>query len=213
MVDAALNVAAEQVIEHSAYGALLERQGNRGPTAAPQNLYRVAKRDESARDDSWVAIAVATNEHWRALRAALGEPAWAADEDLETAAGRLRAQDEIDARLAEWCRGRQSNEVVSRLSEAGVPVAAVTQPHHQPDLPPFQARHFFEEVKHPVIGNSRYSTLPIRFERGPDRWHTRHAPLLGEHNRELLRELGLTSEDVDALEAEGVIGESLVAGA
>jgi crotonobetainyl-CoA:carnitine CoA-transferase CaiB-like acyl-CoA transferase len=102
---------------------------------------------------------------------------------------------------------------VSRLSEAGVPVAAVTQPHHQPDLPPFQARHFFEEVKHPVIGNSRYSTLPIRFERGPDRWHTRHAPLLGEHNRELLRELGLTSEDVDALEAEGVIGESLVAGA
>ncbi|MDZ4265555.1 MAG: CoA transferase, partial [Mycobacterium sp.] len=36
MVDAALNVAAEQVIEHSAYGALLQRCGNRGPTAAPQ---------------------------------------------------------------------------------------------------------------------------------------------------------------------------------
>ena len=39
MVDAALNIAAEQVIEYSAYGALLERAGNRGPTAAPQNLY------------------------------------------------------------------------------------------------------------------------------------------------------------------------------
>ena len=45
MVDAALNVAAEQVIEHSAYGALLERTGNRGPMAAPQNLYLAAAPD------------------------------------------------------------------------------------------------------------------------------------------------------------------------
>ncbi len=213
MVDAALNVAAEQVIEHSAYGALLSRQGNRGPTAAPQNLYRVAKPDESAWDDSWVAVAVATDDHWRALRVALGDPAWAAGPELETLAGRRRAQDEIDARLAEWCRDKQADEVIGRLSEAGVPVAGVTQPHDQPDLPPFRSRHFFEEVKHPVIGNSRYSTLPIRFERGPERWHTRHAPLLGEHNREILQHLGLTSEEIDTLEAEGVIGESLVAGA
>ncbi|HUE09184.1 MAG TPA: CoA transferase [Acidimicrobiales bacterium] len=212
MVDAALNVAAEQVVEHSAYGALLERQGNRGPTAAPQNLYRVAKPDESARDDTWVAIAVANDEQWRLLRVALGEPAWADDAELEATPGRLRAQDEIDVRLGEWCRGKQADDVVRRLSDAGVPVATVTQPHHQPDLPPFQDRRFFEEVKHPVIGNSRYSTLPIRFERGPERWHTRHAPLLGEHNRELLGQLGLTSDDLDALEAEGVIGESLVPG-
>ena len=43
MVDAALNVAAEQVIEYSAYGVLLQRDGNRGPTAAPQNLYRTSE--------------------------------------------------------------------------------------------------------------------------------------------------------------------------
>jgi crotonobetainyl-CoA:carnitine CoA-transferase CaiB-like acyl-CoA transferase len=213
MVDAALNIAAEQVIEYSAYGALLTRQGNRGPIAAPQNLYKVAKPDENARDDSWVAVAVGTDEQWRSLRAALGEPAWAADPNLDTEHGRRGAQDEMDAHLAEWCREKQADEVVRLLAEAGVPAASVTQPHNQPDLPPFQSRRFFEEVKHPVIGNSRYSTLPIRFERGPERWHTRHAPLLGEHNRELLRQLGLTSEDIDSLEAEGVIGESLVSGA
>ena len=67
MVDAALNVAAEQVIEHSAYGALLERAGNRGPCAAPQNLYQAAGPDENGRDDCWVAIAVATDEQWAAL--------------------------------------------------------------------------------------------------------------------------------------------------
>ena len=48
MVDAALNVAAEQVVEHSAYGALLGRDGNRGPTAAPQNLYLAADTDARA---------------------------------------------------------------------------------------------------------------------------------------------------------------------
>ena len=67
MVDAALNVAAEQVIEYSAYGALLQRDGNRGPTAAPQNLYRTNEIDEFGRADCWVAVAVATDEQWAGL--------------------------------------------------------------------------------------------------------------------------------------------------
>ena len=210
MVDAALNIAAEQVVEYSAYGALLTRQGNRGPRAVPQNLYEVAKPDENAKDGSWVAVAIATDEQWSSLRSALGEPKWAEDPALGTAAGRLAAQDEIDEGLAEWCRDKQADEVVAVLSEAGVPVGTVTQPQQTPELPPFQSRHFFEEVKHPVIGNSRYSTLPMRFERGPERWHTRHAPLLGEHNHGLLGELGLTDDEIDALQAEGVIGDSIV---
>ena len=72
MVDAAINVAAEQVIEYSAYGALLERDGNRGPTAAPQNLYRTTEIDEFGRLDCWVAVAVATDEQWLALSEAIG---------------------------------------------------------------------------------------------------------------------------------------------
>jgi crotonobetainyl-CoA:carnitine CoA-transferase CaiB-like acyl-CoA transferase len=206
MVDAALNIAAEQPIEFSAYGALLERAGNRGPMAAPQNLYKVAGPDERGRDDGWVAIAVATDEQWRALCGALGHPAWAAGRELATRPGRLQAHDRIDAGLGEWCRARSADEIVSALWEAGVPVGNVMQPHEQPDLPQLAARHFFEELDHPVIGPSRYSTLPIRFSRGPERVHERHAPLLGEHNVELLSGLGLTRAEIDVLEADGVIG-------
>jgi crotonobetainyl-CoA:carnitine CoA-transferase CaiB-like acyl-CoA transferase len=212
MVDAALNVTAEQVIEHSAYGALLVRQGNRGPCAAPQNLYQVAKPDEHARGDFWVAIAVSSDEQWKALRGVLGEPPWAADPEWETQAGRVRAHDRIDDGLAEWCRDKQADEVVELLWAAGVPAGAVVQPHDQPELPPLESRRFFEEVQHPVAGSSRYSTLPMKFARGPERLHTRHAPLLGEHNRELLSELGLSGSEIDALEADGVIGGSLVPG-
>jgi crotonobetainyl-CoA:carnitine CoA-transferase CaiB-like acyl-CoA transferase len=212
MVDAGVNVAAEQVIEYSAYGALLTRSGNRGPGAAPQNLYQVAGVDEYGRDDCWVAIAVATDEQWISLRRVLGEPQWAVDPALMTAAGRHRGHDRIDTFLQEWCRQHSADEVVDRLWDAGVPVGKVMQPHRQAELPQLAFRNFFEELIHPVIGRSRYSTLPMRFSGGPERLHERHAPLLGEHNEELLSELGLTGPEIDALEADGVIGGSLLSG-
>ena len=66
MVEAALNVAAQLVVEHSAYGRVMMRDGNRSPFAAPQGVYR------SAGDDCWVAIAVTSDEQWAALCGALG---------------------------------------------------------------------------------------------------------------------------------------------
>ncbi|MFJ3803010.1 CoA transferase [Streptomyces sp. NPDC090088] len=208
MVDAALNVAAEQVIEYSAYGKLLERTGNRGPAAAPQNLYRTADTDEFGGTDSWVAIAVAGDEQWEALREALGRPDWATDPDLSTADGRRAHHDGIDERLAGWCRERGADEIVDRLWSAGVPVAKVLQPHRQGELEQLRHRGFFEELDHPVNGTARYSTWPARFSRGPERLHVRPAPLLGEHNHELLSGLGLTEAEIAALEADGVIGRA-----
>jgi crotonobetainyl-CoA:carnitine CoA-transferase CaiB-like acyl-CoA transferase len=209
MVDAALNITAEQVIESSAYGALLMRDGNRGPCAAPQNLYQAAGPDDDGRDDSWVAIAVADDDQWQSFVQALGSPAWAVDPSLATAAGRSREHDRIDAQLQSWCRARPANEIVDLLWSAGVPVGKVAQPHRQPELSQLAFRGFFEELDHPVIGRSRYSTLPMRFSRGSKRWHSRHAPLLGENNVELLAELGLSASEIDALEADGIIGQSL----
>jgi crotonobetainyl-CoA:carnitine CoA-transferase CaiB-like acyl-CoA transferase len=209
MVDAALSITAEQVIEHSAYGALLSRSGNRGPCAAPQNLYRAAAEDKF--DDTWVAIAVATDDHWHALCDAIDATDLAADPSLATADGRVAAHDRIDQTLQEWCRARTAEQIVDRLWDAGVPVGKVMQPHHQPDLAQLAHRTFFEEMEHPVAPPSRYSTLPMRFSNGPDRLHTRPAPLLGEHNAELLRELGLSDAAIDALEADGIIGRSLTA--
>jgi crotonobetainyl-CoA:carnitine CoA-transferase CaiB-like acyl-CoA transferase len=212
MVDAAINVAAEQVTEYSAYGSLLSRAGNRGPGAAPQNVYQVAGPDEWGRDDCWVAIAVTNDEQWLSLRRAMGDPEWAAETEFATAPGRAQGQDRIDAHLQTWCRNQAADEIVDRLWSAGVPVGKVVQPHRQPELAQFAFRDFFEEVAHPVIGSSRYSTLPMKFSRGPARLHERHAPLLGEHTEALLAELGLTRSELEALEADGIIGALMAAG-
>jgi crotonobetainyl-CoA:carnitine CoA-transferase CaiB-like acyl-CoA transferase len=206
MVDAALNVAAEQVIEHSAYGALLQRAGNRGPTAAPQNLYRTNEVDEFGRRDCWVAVAVATDKQWAGLRDALGRPDWATDPALATAVGRRRHHDLIDDHLSAWCERRSGDDIVEAMVSHGVPVAKVMQPHRQSELPQLAARGFFEEVEHPVNARTPHSTLPFTSSRGPDRIHLRPAPLLGQHNNELLSELGLTDSEIAELEAKGVIG-------
>jgi len=205
MVDAALNIAAEQVIEYSAYDNLLQRDGNRGPTAAPQNLYRTSEADEFGRPDDWVAIAVATDGQWTSLVAALGHPEWVTDE-LVDAAGRRRHHDEIDEHLTRWCAARTRDEIVETLWNAGVPVAKVMQPHRVGDLPQLVHRGFYEPVDHPVNPTARHSTLPMRISTGPQRFHRTAAPLLGQHNREVLAGLGLSENEIAELEDAGIIG-------
>jgi crotonobetainyl-CoA:carnitine CoA-transferase CaiB-like acyl-CoA transferase len=206
MVDAALNIAAEQVIEYSAYGALLERAGNRGPTAAPQNLYRTNEIDEFGREDCWVAVAVATDEQWAGLCAALERPRWVTE--FSTVEERHKHHDAIDEQLAAWCGQRGGDDIVEALWNHGVPVGKVMQPHRQAELPQLTARGFFEDVDHPVNARCRHSTLPFKLSGGPDRVHTQPAPLLGQHNHELLSELGLTDDEIAELEVAGVIGSA-----
>jgi crotonobetainyl-CoA:carnitine CoA-transferase CaiB-like acyl-CoA transferase len=80
------------------------------------------------------------------------------------------------------------------------------QPHRQAELPQLIHRRFFEQVSHPVNVAASHSTLPVGLAAGPDRFHRAPAPLLGEHNHELLVELGLGDDEISALEEDGVIG-------
>jgi len=202
MVEVALNMAAEQVVECSAYGALLQRDGNRGPFAAPQGVYACAG------DERWLALAIATDEQWRGLVQALGEPAWARDQELATAKGRRAAHDRVDDELARWCAARDLDETVDELLANGVPAAPVVRPVDLGRNEQLRARGFWEPVDHPVIGTHEIPGLPFRLAGGPARWTRTHPPTLGQHNGEVLGgELGLSPAELDRLRAADVIGE------
>ena len=201
MVEGALNAAAEQLLEYSAYGKVLHRDGNRAPHAAPQGVY--ACRGE----EQWLALSVATDAQWRALVEALGQPTWALADALATRAGRQVAHDEIDRELRSFTSARDVDDLVASLVARGIPAARVESGSRASGHPQLAARDFFEPCTHPVVGTHPVTTVPFRFATNERPWIRRPAPLVGEHNREILSEIvGLTDAEIDALETEEIIG-------
>jgi crotonobetainyl-CoA:carnitine CoA-transferase CaiB-like acyl-CoA transferase len=207
MVEAALNVAAEALLEASGNGRELRRDGNRGPGASPQGVYRCAG------DDEWVAVAVLDDAGWHGLAQALGRPGPAsrpglADRgDLATEAGRRAAADELDAAIGAWVAGMTPGEAEGRLRQAGVAAARVTPASDLLTDPQLAARGFWEPVSHPVAGNFVTTGLPFRSAAG-GRFRSQAAPpTLGQHNEEILAGiLGLGAGDIGALAQRQVIG-------
>jgi len=205
MVEGALNAAAEPIVEFSAYGGRMAREGNRSPAAAPQGLYPCRGHDP-VQDPRWLALSVATDAQWDALRGLLGRPGWAEAPALATRDGRRAAHDHVDAHLRPWLAARDRDETVARLVAAGVPAAPVVDPRGTHAHPQLAARGFYETPEHPVVGRVETPGPPFRYASVP-RWLRRAAPTVGQHSREILSELcGLSGAELDALEEDLVIG-------
>ena len=203
MVEAALNAAAEQAIEYTAYGTVLSRLGNRSRDAAPQGLYPCRG------DEQWLALSIASDEQWLALKFVLGQPAWADDPLLDTHEGRWSAHDLIDKHLERWACGKDCVEAVAVLSASGIPASPLYDARLSPEHPQMIARGYFERLDHPIVGEHQVPTIPFRF-RSVDRWCRSAAPTVGEHNEAVLKDLlGLDDTATEKLIAENVIGTRL----
>jgi crotonobetainyl-CoA:carnitine CoA-transferase CaiB-like acyl-CoA transferase len=205
MLEAALNAAAEQVIEWTAHGRLLQRLGNRAASAAPQGLY--ACRLGSDGLPRWLALSIERDAHWQALCASLTVPSsWRTDAELATHAGRRARHDELDAGLGALLAEHEREPLVEQLIAAGVPAAAVVNPSAIHQHPQLLARGFFSAPAHPVVGPILIPGLPFRCS-SIDTAPGHAAPTLGEHNAAILQGwLGLSTEQLQALEADHIIG-------
>jgi crotonobetainyl-CoA:carnitine CoA-transferase CaiB-like acyl-CoA transferase len=202
MVEAALNAAAEQVLEFGATGEVQQRDGNRGPRAAPQGVYPCAG------EDRWVALAITTDEQWQSLCSMLGNPTWAIQDDLADEAGRRRRHDHIDRGLAAWTAGQDADKIAGRLVETGVPAATVVPPRDIASNPQLRSRSLFEVEHHQLTGDHEIPMLPFRYSR-VERWLRCPAPTLGEHNDAILADIGLSPHAIDQLRQAGIVGERL----
>ncbi|OBJ96447.1 CoA transferase [Mycobacterium sp. 1245852.3] len=193
MVEAALNVAAEMLVEYSRNGIALCRNGNRGPDADPQGVYRCRG------DDDWVALAALDGAARASLSGLLGQPG------LQDADWAERV-DDIDKLISAWAAGHSVTEAAAALRAAGVAAAPVTPAAALLTDPQLQARGFWETVDHPVAGSFLCTGMPFAFLGMPRRWIRRVPPLYGQHTGEVLTGLlGLSEHDLDALRRSGTI--------
>ena len=191
LVEPGLNIAAEQVIEYSAYGVLLGSEGNRGPDAAPQGVY--ACRDGSGSRSRWRATrnGARSGGCCPRLRSRGPRPPRAARRDRRLARARVRAP-----------RRRRLDE---QLLAAGVPAQVLANAHLVMPHPQLEHRAYFQTLEHPHTGRARYPGLP--FVGLADGHPRRPPPTLGQHNREVLAgELGIADEELARWEREGIIG-------
>src|SRR5215470_9790721 len=159
----------------------------------------------AAADGEQVFIGVTSNGHWERFCAAFGLADLLADERLSDNAKRVAARGWLPARIAEELVRHSSGELATRLERARVPFAPLRRPDQLVDDPHLNAIEQFVETPLPGHVPAKLPKLPVRstaFEMGL----RRPAPHLGEHTREVLEEIGLTGEEIDALASRRIIG-------
>ena len=198
-LEIALHFLAPQIMDYHVSGRMVTRNGNRSETAAPHGAYPCEG------DDQWCAIAVESDGQWASLRKTMGNPRWAEDSRFETPQGRLDNQDEIDERLSQWTKGKPPRELMELLLAEGVPAGMVQRSSDLLRDPQLAHRGFFRYLDHQEMGNIPYTGHQFRIK-GYDSGPRSPAPVLGQHNDQVLREvLGMSDEEV----TEAIIGGAL----
>lgn len=174
--------------------------GNRDLRHAPHGVFPCAG------DDRWCAIAVTSDEQWRALANLISENgALGGDERYASAAQRLATQDELEPLIAAWTCSRSVDEVEQALQAVGVPAHRVAAMRDVQDDPQLAHRGHWRRSEHPVIGDVSYETPAWRLSDTPPP-QPAHSPLLGQDNEYVYRDLlGYSDEEFTQLLVDGVV--------
>jgi len=156
-------------------------------------------------EDGFMTVAVMSNKEWIGLTKALEKPEWLADERFATPSTRDKHVNERLILTQEVLRTRTTSEWMQRLEAHDVPCAPALRRNEVLTHPQVVAAGCIIETEHHAAGRLRQARPPARFDRTPSTIR-RGAPLLGEHNDEVLGELGYSDSTRSELRAAKIIG-------
>ena len=197
-VESIASMLGDVFMEYALTGNVPARDANRHADMAPHGCY-------PCRDEDWISIAVQTDEEWRSLCDAMGQPALGGDARYADSRSRCQAALELDRLIESWTRGRDARELCARLQARGIAACKCLNSIDLITDEQLWRRAFY----HPVT-DGRGVEMPI--VAAPWRMSltdpsiTRAAPRLGEHNDYVLGELlGLSESERRRLVEEKVV--------
>ena len=196
LLGATLAVLVNQAQNAFVSGRAPGRLGNAHPNIVPYETFATA--------DGELALAVGSERQWARFCELLGTPDLRDDERFAVNGARVVNRAVLRPMLAERFTTRTTAEWLALLDEAEIPCGAINDINAAFAMPQAQALGMDAVVEHPVLGAIRQAGVPFTLSATPATIRTA-PPLLGEHSREILGELGYEPATIDALAAAGVI--------
>jgi formyl-CoA transferase len=197
LYEAVFNCMESLLPEYSAFGAVRQPSGSAMPGIAPTNAYKCS-------DGGYALVAGNGDSIYKRLMTAIGRKDLADDPQLADNMGRVARVDEIDAAIGDWTAQRPVAEVLAALDAAHVPagriytVADIAADAH------YRAREMIVAEPQPDGSVVQVPGIVPKLSRTPGS-RRRAAPKLGQDTDAVLREVGLSTEQIAALRERGVI--------
>jgi benzylsuccinate CoA-transferase BbsF subunit len=152
-----------------------------------------------------VALAVFCEDEWLSLCQVIAKPELSNDTRFATLADRKINEDELEMCIEQWTVKHDPEDIMNKLQSAGVSAGLVETFEDLLDKDPqMDHREAFPTVEHPVTGLQIHRAPSYKMSKTPP--EIRPAPMLGEHNRYVLKEIaGLSEAEIDDLLVEGCI--------
>ena len=195
LYESVFNVMESLLPEYSAFGVVREPAGSALPGIAPSNAYACA--------DGWVLVAGNGDSIFKRLMSAIGRDDLGQDPALADNVGRVKRVAEIDAAIGAWTAARTVAEVLDVLNAAQVPAGRIYTARDIADDPHYRARGMIEAVTTADGLTLEVPGIVPKLSRTPGAI-TRRAPTLGEDTEAVLREVGLSDDQLAALKARGL---------
>ena len=190
LVEAGIALSVWESAEYFATGVIPEPLGSAHRMFAPYQAIRCA--------DGYITHGSANDRLFQRLCDLLGHPEWVADPDYANATLRVRNRAALAERIETITAEHTRQHWLARLDAAGIPCGPINTYAEAFADPQIRAREMVVEIEHPTLGRVQTPGSPIKMSETPP-VVARPAPLLGEHTREVLREVGYSDEEISIL--------------